>query len=72
MEHLRRIAIAVLISALGAIMACAPAIRSTAPQPVTDFQLAEFWEAPENIAERDLYWGPWGEELAPKRGQTPT
>src|SRR3954468_2937794 len=51
-------------------VACAPAIRSTASEPLTPRQLAEFWEEPRDLAKRDAYWGPWGRDLAPKTDQT--
>lgn len=28
--------------------------------------LAEFWQEPDDLAGRDLFWGPWGEKHAPK------
>jgi hypothetical protein len=27
--------------------------------------MAEFWKEPDDLATRDLFWGPWGEEHAP-------
>ena len=55
----------VAVAAVAITCACAPAVRSTARGPVTTQQLAELWEEPRDIAARDLYWGPWGEKLAP-------
>ena len=43
----------------------APLLRSTAPGPATPSQSAELWEAPNDLAARDLFDGPWGKNLAP-------
>jgi hypothetical protein len=42
---------------------CAARVEPT--MPPSEAPLAEFWEAPTNIASRDLFYGPWGSELAP-------
>jgi hypothetical protein len=50
-----------------ALMACAPQpVRTTTDRPLNDFQIAELWEAPREDAAFDLFWGPWGEKLAPR------
>ena len=43
----------------------APLMRSTLPGPPTPVQLAELWEEPTDIADRNLFDGPWGKDLAP-------
>jgi hypothetical protein len=43
----------------------APLMRSTIPDPPTPGQSAELWEEPTDLAERNLFDGPWGKELAP-------
>jgi hypothetical protein len=50
---------------VGAAMACAPAIRSTATAPPTPRQIAELWEAPADLADQNLFWGPWEQRYAP-------
>jgi hypothetical protein len=40
-------------------------MRSTASGPQTPVQSAELWEAPTDLAERNLFDGPWGKDLAP-------
>jgi hypothetical protein len=40
-------------------------MRSTLSAPPTPVQSAELWEAPTDIATRNLFDGPWGKELAP-------
>ena len=42
---------------------CAAHVRPTAPP--WDARMSELWALPENIAERDLFYGPWGEQNAP-------
>jgi hypothetical protein len=43
----------------------APLMRSTLPGPPTPGQSAELWEEPTDLAERNLFDGPWGKALAP-------
>jgi hypothetical protein len=45
---------------------CATRIASTLPGPPSPAQMAEFWAEPTDLATRDLYWGPFGPEQAPK------
>ena len=40
-------------------------MRSTLSTPPTTRQSAELWEAPNDIATRNLFDGPWGKDLAP-------
>src|SRR4051812_34798179 len=42
---------------------CAPHVRPTLPP--WDAQMAQLWEHPLNVEDRDLYHGPWGPERAP-------
>ena len=42
---------------------CAPRVQPTAMP--WDAHMAEFWRNPENLADRDLFYGPWGIERAP-------
>jgi len=44
---------------------CAPMMRSTRAGPATPAQSAELWEAPNDLADRNLFDGPWGKDLAP-------
>jgi hypothetical protein len=43
----------------------APLMRSTLSAPPTPSQSAELWEAPTDLADRNLFDGPWGKDLAP-------
>ncbi len=43
----------------------APLMRSTLLGPPTPAQLSELWEEPTDPAERNLFDGPWGKDLAP-------
>jgi hypothetical protein len=58
-----RLALATSTLALGVTLACHPPVKSTLPGPPTAAQLAELWVEPP--ANRDLYWGVGGKELAP-------
>jgi hypothetical protein len=42
---------------------CAPAVHPT--MNPWDARMAELWQNPEDLAERDLFYGPWGNERAP-------
>jgi hypothetical protein len=44
---------------------CTPNVEPT--MPPWDAPLAEFWQRPNDIATRDLFYGPWGRERAPDR-----
>lgn len=64
-------AAAIAILSLAAVTsACAPPIRSTAAAPLTDNQLAELWQNPDDLRTRDLFWGPWGQRYAPDAAST--
>ena len=54
----------VLVAALLAA-GCAKQIRATLPAAPSDEQLREFWAEPADLASRDLFWGPGGQEHAP-------
>jgi hypothetical protein len=43
----------------------APVMRTTLPEPPTSAQLSELWVEPRDLAERNLFDGPWGKDLAP-------
>jgi hypothetical protein len=58
-----RPALATSTVVLGLTLACHPPVKSTLPGPPTAAQLAELWVEPP--ANRDLYWGVGGKELAP-------
>jgi hypothetical protein len=60
----RRLVVVAVALATGGCMA--PRIAPTIPGPPTPEQMAQFWVEPTDLARRDLYWGPWGEEHAPK------
>jgi hypothetical protein len=49
---------------------CTPNVQPTVPP--WEAQMAEFWEHPEDLAGRDLYYGPWGSERAPDPNATYT
>jgi|SRR5882672_5814809 len=42
---------------------CAPKVQPT--MPPWDAPLAEFWQRPNDLASRDLFYGQWGKERAP-------
>jgi len=42
---------------------CAPAVRPT--MPPWEAHMAELWQKPIDVTERDTFHGPWGEEHAP-------
>ncbi len=48
----------------------APLMRSTLPGPPTFAQQSELWEEPKDLADRNLFDGPWGKELAPSPTET--
>ncbi len=54
-----------IVLAAAMLSACSVAMRSTATAPVTDAQMAQLWIEPDDIAARDLFWGPGGRERAP-------
>ena len=62
---MKRVSMAVvtIVMAIGAA-SCAGAKRP-AVQPSAKESGATLWESPANLAGRDLYYGPWGRELAP-------
>jgi hypothetical protein len=63
----------IFISALLAVTCTgcvAPLMRSTLPGPPTPGQSAQLWEEPNDLAERNLFDGPWGKDLAPDPAAT--
>jgi hypothetical protein len=44
---------------------CAPAVKPFTPRDGSEVRLEQLWREPENIAARDLFFGPWGAALAP-------
>src|SRR5687767_12616730 len=42
---------------------CTPELRPSQSPDVV--QIEELWERPDDLEERDLYYGPWGREHAP-------
>jgi hypothetical protein len=65
-----RMTAAAVLTLAGVVAGCAPAIHSTANGPLTNTQMAEFWQNPDDLRARDLFWGPWGQTYAPKATQT--
>ena len=56
----------IVVAALAFSAACAGGSRSgTPPTPPTAAQMAQLWVEPADLAERDLFAGPWGLEHAP-------
>jgi hypothetical protein len=45
---------------------CAPAVLPT--RPPSDINMAELWEPPRDLPNRDLFYGPWGAAHAPDPG----
>ena len=63
----------VMMSALFAVYmpTCAtPQVRPTVPQ--SQARIAELWQQPDDVASRDLFYGPFGEEQAPDASATYT
>ena len=48
----------------------APLMRSTLAGPPTPAQMSELWEEPKDLADRNLFDGPWGKDLAPNSTAT--
>jgi hypothetical protein len=66
----RAAAVAVVAASLGAA-ACARS-KQPALQPSAKPAGATLWERPADLASRDLFYGPWGRELAPNPRDTYT
>jgi len=49
---------------------CTPPVHSTMPSGDVQQHMAELWQQPDDVASRDLEYGPWGKEHAPKPDQT--
>ena len=54
---------ALVTSAAAATLRCAAAVRPV--ETATPTPLSSWWEAPHNLADRDLFHGPWGAQYAP-------
>ena len=64
-----RYPVTALAIAVTFVAACgAPRMRSTLNRRPTAAEMAQLWVRPDNIARRDLFWGPGGEKLAPRPG----
>lgn len=59
-----------LIVTLNAGACAAPRMRSTLDRRPTAAEMAQLWVKPQNIAARDLFWGPGGQALAPAKDVT--
>lgn len=68
---MRRIFLGTLL-AVACAGCVAPVMRQTLPGPRTPRQAAELWEHPHDLAERNLFDGPWSNELAPNPTATYT
>jgi hypothetical protein len=66
----RRTALVLVVIALNAGSCAAPKMRSTLDRRPSAEEMAQLWVKPANIASRDLFWGPGGEALAPKKDIT--
>ena len=55
----------ILAAALAFSAACAGPRAIPPPTPPTAAQMAQLWVEPADLAERDLFAGPWGLELTP-------
>src|SRR6266850_1760870 len=40
--------------------------------PASEVSMAQLWQRPDDLASRDLFYGPWGEKLAPDAQTTYT
>ena len=49
---------------------CTPRIHSTMPQAEVQKHMNELWDSPDDVASRDLEYGPWGKEHAPNADAT--
>jgi hypothetical protein len=56
---------AAAIVALSSVLATSAAVAQQAAKPSASPLAAALWEAPANLAERDLFNGPWGAQRAP-------
>jgi hypothetical protein len=68
---MKRVSSAVLIAILAvSTTACMRGVKQPALQPTAPIAGASLWERPADLASRDLYYGPWGQEHAPDPGDT--
>src|SRR5215472_3482387 len=59
-----RARLAIVVLSLG-VCACGIDIHPTVSPPLAQARMAELWEEPRDVAERDLLNGPWGATFAP-------
>ena len=62
---MRALASAAFLVILSIVGACAPQVRRANTTPPPEDKLAELWQAPHDIGQRDLYHGPGGVDAAP-------
>src|SRR5688500_5592216 len=53
------------LAATAALLGCAVPLAPPPAVPPTPAEMAQFWVEPADLAERDLFVGPWGAEHAP-------
>ena len=58
--------IALALAILGGTPGCGPTIRRTSTVATAPAAIAELWQAPADLAQRDLFHGPGGARLAPR------
>jgi hypothetical protein len=51
---------------------CTPPVRSTMQPDAAQKHMAELWQPPDDLASRDMIYGPWGAEYAPNPDATYT
>ena len=59
---------ALALAAAATLAACAVPLAPAPAVPPTADELAQFWVEPADLAQRDLFAGPWGIEKAPDPG----
>ena len=65
MPSIRSASPIIVAAALAFSTACAGSSRVRPPRPATAAEMAQLWVEPADLAERDLFAGPWGLEHAP-------
>ena len=56
---------ALILVTLAVVTACAPRVRVTNATPPSAEKFAELWQAPDDLASRDLFHGPGGADAKP-------